>query len=187
MKGCAVDREHIEQIALGLFLERGYDSVTVQDICDACNISKPTFYARVRSKDDLIVSYYDGVTRSLTERLGELVDARSHWEQLMVCFGTLVDETEHVGPELMARMLQINLREDQHSFDERAYLTDVMVAIIRRGQEAGELTTALPAEKLYDAAAYLFQGYMTMWCVRKGQMDWRSEFEESLRALLRCG
>lgn len=178
-----MNRDEIAAAALELFRARGYDAVTVQDICDACSISKPTFYSRVSSKDDLIVDFYDSVTLELTRRLSSLVSAKSRWEQLMVCFGTLVDETERIGPEIMRQMLIINLREDRHSFDERKYLTNVMVAIIKNGQEEGEIGNTMDAEGLYHTATYLFQGYLSMWCIRRGEMDWRDELERGLRAL----
>ena len=84
----------------------------------------------------------------------------------------------------MSQMLIINLRQDHHSFDEREFLTKTMVAIIRRGQETGEIANQTPAAELYDTAAYLFQGYLLMWSVSKGTLPWREMFKESLKSLL---
>ncbi len=179
-----MQREEISARAFELFREKGYEATSVQDICDACGISKPTFYSRFASKGDLIIDFYDGVTERLNQNLSSLVETTSAWEQLVICFGTLMDETEAAGPDIMAHMLIINLEEDRHSFDERDFLTKTMVAIIRRGQESGEIGNPSPAEELYDTAAYLFQGYLLMWSVSKGVLPWRNMFKESLKSLL---
>ncbi len=51
--------ERILQAALSLFASRGYDSVSVQDVCDASGVTKPTLY------------YHFGSKRGLMEALGE--------------------------------------------------------------------------------------------------------------------
>ena len=39
-----------------LFQEKGYEQVSVMDICAACGITKPTFYKYARSKGDILKS-----------------------------------------------------------------------------------------------------------------------------------
>lgn len=183
-EGRTIQKDEISARAFELFRKKGYEGTSVQDICDACGISKPTFYSRFASKGDLIIDFYDGVTKRLNQNLSELVETTSAWEQLKICFGTLMDETEAVGTDMMSQMLIINLQQDRHSFDEREFLTKTMVAIIHRGQETGEIANQTPATELYDTAAYLFQGYLLMWAISKGTLPWREMLKESLRSLL---
>ena len=37
-------KKNIISISYNLFKEKGYDNVTINDICDKCNITKTTFY-----------------------------------------------------------------------------------------------------------------------------------------------
>jgi AcrR family transcriptional regulator len=48
------NREKILRAALALFASRGYDAVGVQEICDACEITKPTLYHYFASKQGLL-------------------------------------------------------------------------------------------------------------------------------------
>jgi AcrR family transcriptional regulator len=49
-------RKQLYDALIALILEKGYDAVVVQDILDAANIGRSTFYAHFRDKDELLVS-----------------------------------------------------------------------------------------------------------------------------------
>jgi AcrR family transcriptional regulator len=46
-------RRALQHALVSLILERGYDAITVEDICTKADISRSTFYAHYTSKDDL--------------------------------------------------------------------------------------------------------------------------------------
>src|SRR3954451_9219471 len=48
-------RKAISETAIALFLERGYDQVSVADIAAAAEVSKRTLFAYFPSKDDLVL------------------------------------------------------------------------------------------------------------------------------------
>lgn len=60
-------RERIEQAHLSLLLERGYDAVSVEDICRAAHVSRSAFYAHYAGKDDLKRSGLAMLRRQLIE------------------------------------------------------------------------------------------------------------------------
>jgi AcrR family transcriptional regulator len=62
-------RERIEQVALGLFLERGYAGTPLRLIAQAASVTTPALYWHFKSKDDLCFSI---VAREYQE-FGDLV------------------------------------------------------------------------------------------------------------------
>lgn len=46
-------RAALEQAILSLILAKGYDAVTVEEICEAANVGRSTFYSHYRDKDEL--------------------------------------------------------------------------------------------------------------------------------------
>lgn len=67
MRPRATSREHIDRVALELFLAHGYANVTTHDLIRACGISRPTFFRYVPTRDALVLDHI--------ERFGEAVAA----------------------------------------------------------------------------------------------------------------
>src|SRR3954470_12290445 len=47
--------ESVSDIAVGLFLERGFDAVSVAEVAAAAGISKPTLFRYFPAKEDLVL------------------------------------------------------------------------------------------------------------------------------------
>ena len=178
-----MDRKTIEAAALELFHKNGYDAVKVQDICDACGITKPTFYHYIPSKDDILLRYYDEAVETVEQHVAG-TDPKGPASQILGAYLAIIEECERIGPDLLSRILTSNLQNNYGSFNTRSAITERMSQIIRTGQETGELGSARDAGDLYFSTAYLFEGLQFMWCVNKGDFDWRRKLREGLRAIL---
>jgi AcrR family transcriptional regulator len=60
-------RELIETGAAGLFAQRGYHGTTMNDVADACGLSKATLYHYFRDKNELLISIADAHVSRLVE------------------------------------------------------------------------------------------------------------------------
>ena len=176
-------KEEIRATALRLFLEKGYNNVTITDICEACGFTKPTFYKYVSSKEDLILDLYDLTIDQLTTDTYLFIQANTHYEQLLIVFGTLINDSKKFGTDLFSQMLISNLNENRGSFEMRNSLTKVCTAILEKAQENGEIGNMNPPDALYQAVAHLFTGYEVMWCITNGK-DYFDGFYESMNAVL---
>jgi AcrR family transcriptional regulator len=58
-------RARIEQTALELFRGRGFDRVTVADVCAAADVSPATFYRHFGTKEAVVFAYRDDFTAHL--------------------------------------------------------------------------------------------------------------------------
>lgn len=64
-------RRDLQQAAIDLFAEKGYDHVTVADIADRAEISPRTFYRYYKSKDGLVLSPLEGSLATYREILAD--------------------------------------------------------------------------------------------------------------------
>ena len=61
-------RGTLHQALLSLILEKGYEAISVEDICERANVGRSTFYAHFTSKDDLKRSGLEHLRRELLDR-----------------------------------------------------------------------------------------------------------------------
>lgn len=65
-------RERIEQAAMTLFLERGFDATTIEEITEAADVSKRSFFDYFPSKEEVVFAWQD----SFADRLMAAIAAR---------------------------------------------------------------------------------------------------------------
>src|SRR5262245_64316436 len=62
-------RQEIYRAAMELFVARGFEAVTVEDICHAADVAKGTFFLHFPTKDTLLLEYGEQVCEELEEIL----------------------------------------------------------------------------------------------------------------------
>ncbi len=179
-----LSKETIRNTTIELIRKRGYQNVTINDICDACDITKPTFYKYAGSKDDLILDLYDTTIKELVTDPYQFIATDSSLEQLLYIFSKLIADTMSFGSDLFSQMIISNLKDNRHSFDMRDSLTKMCELIIRKAQEKGEIRNTNSPVILYNALAHLFTGHEVKWCISKGNSNDFEEFFLGLNAML---
>ncbi|KIF76738.1 TetR family transcriptional regulator [Streptomyces sp. 150FB] len=88
-------RQYISDVATGMFLERGFEAVTIAEIAEAADISVNTVYNYFPAKEDLFLDRASG----LTGRLSRFVRGREPGESAAeAVFAGLYELIEAVSP-----------------------------------------------------------------------------------------
>lgn len=174
----------IYETAKKLFIEKGYDNVTINDICSSCGITKSNFYYHIQSKDEIIVYYYDKATQNTRDIIANLFTETDSWNQILILFHGLLDNLKDLGVEFNKQALSISIKENLRTFDLREDINKIGTSIIKKGQEEGKFKNKDNPESLFVASCYMFSGYELMRCIKNGNYDWKNEFTKSLASLL---
>ncbi|HWO64866.1 MAG TPA: helix-turn-helix domain-containing protein [Umezawaea sp.] len=86
-------RDDIAETAERLFLARGYDATTIDDIAAECGMSMRTVYRYFPAKDDILVSRFTVSVELLVATLRSRPSGEAVWTSLRVAFEPL---TRHV-------------------------------------------------------------------------------------------
>src|SRR3954469_13227829 len=87
-------RDELTQLAKELFVERGYDETTIDDLAAAAGMSKRTFFRYFASKEELVVGKYEVLGEQLAEDLAARPADEPIWASLRQVFGRVVNYFE---------------------------------------------------------------------------------------------
>ncbi len=135
-------RELIISTATKLFMDRGYDDVSVNEVADAMGVSIGSLYKYVRSKEDILWLVMDSIYGQLENLLkAERAVAAGPRDALLHAFERYLRAVDSVrrGILLMYREYR-NLPSDaQAEFMERERrIVQIFEEIVTEGVEAGE-------------------------------------------------
>ncbi|MEU1780015.1 TetR/AcrR family transcriptional regulator [Streptomyces abikoensis] len=141
-------RQHISDIATGLFLEHGFVTVTIADIASAADVSVNTVYNYFGSKEELFLDREDDAV----EWLASAVRGRRAGESPAVAvLRALRAEVVAVSPrvglidgyERFMRVIEESQALRSRVFDMRRRAIDLLTDVLT--EEAGEEQSPLPA------------------------------------------
>ena len=87
-------QDDVARIAIRLFAERGYDTVSVDEIAEAAGMSQRTFFRYFATKDEVLRRY----RRSLRQGLVQALKARPKGEGPVAALRAAYEQTSHVEP-----------------------------------------------------------------------------------------
>lgn len=164
-------KQHLFETSIALINERGYDNVTVTDICEAACVAKGTFYVHYAAKDDIIrESYYSDMTAFMEERYLVYVEEHpdaSVREKIRAFLLLELSFSEHTGLEVTSRAFSANFAacspgSSKHL--ERRVFAETLKSLIVEAQ--------LPdADEAFLALETLVRGCMASWCFAGGSFD----------------
>jgi AcrR family transcriptional regulator len=90
-RGGSKTRAHIADVATGLFLDRGFDDVTIVEVAAAAGVSKVTVFSHFERKEDLLLDRLPDVVEIARAAVRERADGAGAVEAIR---GTLLALTE---------------------------------------------------------------------------------------------
>ncbi len=96
-------RGELARVAVALFAERGFDTVTVDEIAAAAGMSQRTFFRYFATKEDVVLEFERGLWQDLVTAF----DERPADEGAVTALREAFRVTSHVEPADRARALQL--------------------------------------------------------------------------------
>jgi AcrR family transcriptional regulator len=185
----AETRVRLFRCALQLFAERGYPNVTVEDITEAADVGKGTFFNYFESKDQVL-----GVMAEI--QLGKVKEALALAEagEQTICsvlHNLFLHSAEEPGrsPELARALLSSFLAGEgvrrlmAHNLASEG--RKMLAQIVAAGQERGEIDSSLKKSKVALHIQQAFMGTLLLWSL-EGQPALEAWAEESFQHFWRA-
>jgi AcrR family transcriptional regulator len=144
-------RDHLYATALRLFEERGYESVSIDDIVRATGVARGTFYFHFARKDDLLLEMIRRSDQHIVGKMEAVAPGRPLREALLATTDGFADVwtdrrplLPHAGAVALRRIAEVEAEREREPL--RIHLVRHVEAAVR----AGELRAALPTQMLAD-------------------------------------
>src|SRR3984893_12872076 len=178
-------RERLFRAALDLFAQHGFADTTVEDITNAADVGKGTFFNYFPSKDHILLAFAEMQLAKLQSIIENL---RTTNELVPEFFRTLaVRMTEEPGrnPSIVGALLLANLsstpvREGMRVNQARGH--KLLTEFIQVGQERGELRNDLPAGEIAHVFRQTVFGTLLAWSLY-GDDSWATRIRTALEVL----
>lgn len=172
-------REEICSTAKELFIDKGYDAVSIDEVCDRVGISKPTFYAANLSKYKLLIDAYHLNTQKLIEHREE-----EPLECIKQCVLQAFRRMASCGKDLLLSLYKISLDHlvFEQIFDEA--WSQTLLWALNEAKQRKEILSDASAEDLTN----MVSAYVVGFCMRyvRGNLDIHEEdLLDGLHAVIR--
>lgn len=174
-------KERIFQAAKRILKKKGYEELSIKNICEEAGVSNGSFYHHFRTKDDLL-SYYIEEQPSIRPKLLELPkDAAEAKMAIIQVYLNYVKYCRELGVEFMAGYYNPkNQALNAVRRTERPYPIVTVQAYVEKALAAGRIRLNVEIEAFTTDVRMIVIGNVFEWCLRDGQTDFEGNMTRSL-------
>jgi AcrR family transcriptional regulator len=178
-------RERLFRAALTLFGKKGYAETTVEDITEAADVGKGTFFNYFPTKEHILMAFGELQLAKLETIVRDTQQSDLPMQDVLRMLVLRMTEEPIRNPAMIRALLQANLS----SVPVRGAMLRIhdrnralLGKLIRHGQERGEIRTDLPPEEIAQVWRQTIFGTLLFWSL-SGDASLSERIEQSLSVL----
>lgn len=166
-------KENIAKCAIELFKSEGYDSVSVNEICEKANVSRSVFYTMFKGKRGILDYVVSKPQQNDDEEFRRFADAENDFERIWQLFERFIFIALDFGPKLTSRLFIMQFESPQGIRDAVHALDDLFATLAKNCAKSGIIETEEPPELLSRIATDLIIHELYVWCSQNGNFSLR--------------
>lgn len=184
MEKVSLLQDQIADAAVKLFREKGYEGVSVGEICAAAGIARSSFYRAFSCKNDIIRRLFEHTDANAMVSVEELLAAENDFDRMWIIGDRYISLSRSLGPELtntfmcMTSRGEIDLLALGHSVDSW------FIRLTRNCQKTGLIRSREPAELLGPLMVDMVYHELYVWGMRRGNYPIRARSRRVTEALV---
>jgi AcrR family transcriptional regulator len=159
-------RERLFRAALSLFAEKGFAETTVEDITNAADVGKGTFFNYFPSKDHILLAFGEMQLGKLQSAVEEARRTETPMPTFLRSLGQRMVEEPTRNPEIMRALLLAYLSSTpvrEAMLDLQRRVLALHSEMIQLGQTRGEIRDDLPPLEVAQVFRQTIFGTLLMW------------------------
>src|SRR5713226_261860 len=159
-------RERLFRAALSLFAKKGFAETTVEDITEAADVGKGTFFNYFPSKDHILLAFVEMQLGKLEAAIEMARQTNEPMPEFLRSLGIRMTQEPTRNPAIVRALLQAYLsttpvREAMMDLQKRMH--SLHAQMIQLGQDRGEIRSDLPAAEIAHVFRQTIFGTLLIW------------------------
>ena len=181
-------KQKIRDASWSLIRDKGYDAVTIDDICAAVGVTKGTFYNHFSSKeqpilDNIVVDnlHYRNNLRPQVKKMKPGLGKLRAFLRLAIAYES-GREKAMTGFSYKYRIA--DLKSSPPVIPDKREFFRILDEFIAEGQQSGEIRRDVGSSELAQVVLYSIRGLVYSWCLPDTHFDLREKGEDLLAVLI---
>ena len=174
-------KEKIFQAAKRILQKKGYEELSIKNICEEAGVSNGSFYHHFKTKDDLLSYYIEdqpSINPDLLETPKDIEEAK---RGIIRVYMNYVKYCRELGVEFMSGYYDTkNQALNAAVRSERPYPIVTVQTYVEKAIDAGVLRLNVEIDEFTTDIRMIVIGNVFEWCVRSGQVDFEGNMSRSL-------
>lgn len=166
LRRSAETRERLFRAALQLFAKKGFAETTVEDITEAADVGKGTFFNYFPSKDHILLAFGEMQLGKLESAVEVARSTKESMPEFLRSLGVRMTQEPTRNPEIIRALLQAYLSTTPvraAMIDLQKRMHAIHSEMIRLGQERGEIRNDIAAEEIAFVFRQTIFGTLLIW------------------------
>lgn len=174
-------KERIFRAAKRILQKKGYEELSIKNICEEAGVSNGSFYHHFKTKDDLL-SYYIEDQPSINPDLLDLPQNVDEAKLAIIrVYLNYVDYCKELGVEFMTGYYDPkNQALNPAIRTERPYPIVTVQTYVEKAVDAGIIQLNVEIDEFTTDIRMIVIGNVFEWCLRKGDADFEGNMKRSL-------
>lgn len=164
------NKDKIISVAVNLFTSIGYDKVTVNQIIEASNTSKGTFYHYFKAKNELlgyILDMHDEELKAFLLALPNDMTSLEKVKELVSCvLRTYYKENDEIATANIKQIYKSQLELPDHRkflLNEDRYIFKIFYELVDAASDNGEIQDELTSKEIVRTIMLMLRGALFNW------------------------
>ena len=178
-------KDKIFRAAKHILQKKGYDQLSIKNICEEAGVSNGSFYHHFKTKDDLL-SYYIEEQPSINPDLLDLPENAEEAKQTIIyVYLNYVHYCQELGVEFMSNYYTPkNQSLNPLIRTERPYPIITVSNYLQKVIDANIIHPSLALEDITTDIRMIVIGNVFEWCLKSGDTDFEGNMKRSLETYL---
>ncbi|MCB6415609.1 TetR/AcrR family transcriptional regulator [Dorea acetigenes] len=178
-------KKKIFNAAKNILQEKGYEALSIKNICEEAGVSNGSFYHHFKTKDDLL-SYYIEEQPSINPDLLDLPESPEEAKTAIIqVYLNYVHYCQDLGLSFMSNYYTPKNQSLNPAIrTERPYPIVTVHNYLKKALDAGVIHLSYPLEDITTDIRMIVIGNVFEWCLKNGDADFEGNMKRSLQAYL---